>query len=124
MPNKLFYQLQMRPPKLEEYFGFYRCQLNFAIYAATSALGISKQHLTQKSGLLGSVYRFHVYYHIRRILSLLGSPIPHEDGYKNGTTHLMLMLTTRYALNTVLILTMFGCLESGCIQHKGIYSRW
>ena len=82
MPNKLFYQLQMRPLKLEEYFGFYRCQLNFAIYCSTTGLGISKQHLTQKSGLLGSVYRFHAYYHIRRILSLLGSPIPHEDGYK------------------------------------------
>ena len=45
-------------------------------------MGISKEHLTQKSGLLGSVYRFHVYYHIRRIFSLLGSPIPHEDGFQ------------------------------------------
>ena len=82
MPNKLFYQLQSRPPKLEEYFGFYRCQLNFAIYCSTTGLGISKQHLMEGSPLLRSVYRFHVYCHIRRILSLLGSPILHEDGYK------------------------------------------
>ena len=62
MPNKLFYKLQMRPPKLEEYFGFYRCQLNFAIYAATSALGISKQHLMQRGEMLKKTYKL-VYYH-------------------------------------------------------------
>ena len=62
--NELAAQLQDRPPKLGEYFHFYRCQFNFAIYCYTSALGISKQHLTEGSALLQSIYRFHVYYHI------------------------------------------------------------
>ena len=68
--NNLFYRLQSRPPKIRRVFSvFIRCQLNFAIYAATSVLGISKQHLnTRKVALLRSVYRFHAYYHIRRIL--------------------------------------------------------
>ena len=33
-------------PELNEYFHMYRCQLNFALFCATSALGISWQHLT------------------------------------------------------------------------------
>ena len=32
-------------PELNKYFHMYRCQLSFAIIAATSALGISWQHL-------------------------------------------------------------------------------
>ena len=55
-------------PQLNEYFMFYRCQLNFSIHCATTALGISSQHLTQGSELLKSIYKFHVYYHVRRIL--------------------------------------------------------
>ena len=50
--NTLFFQLQGRPPKLEEYFHMYTCQLNFAIFCVTSALGISIQHLTMGSELI------------------------------------------------------------------------
>ena len=32
-------------PELNEYFHIYQCQLSFAIFCATSALGISWQHL-------------------------------------------------------------------------------
>ena len=28
-----------------------------------------------------SVYRFHVYYHVRRILKILQTPLPHETGF-------------------------------------------
>ena len=80
--NTLFSQLQSRPPKLYEYFHMYRCQLNFAIFCATSALGISRQHLTQGSLLLQSIYRFHVYYHICRIFKLLLAPMPLEEAYQ------------------------------------------
>ena len=59
----------------------YRCQLNFAMFCATSALGISWQHLNHPNLLIRSVYRFHVYFHIRLILHELGIYLPHEDGF-------------------------------------------
>ena len=52
-------------PELNEYFDMYRCQLNFAMFAATSALGISWQHLNHPNLLVSAVYRFHVYFHVR-----------------------------------------------------------
>ena len=68
-------------PELNEYFHMYRCQLNFALFCATSALGISWEHLTHPNLLVRSVYRFHVYFHVRLMLHDLGIPLPHEDGF-------------------------------------------
>ena len=51
--------------ELKEYFRMYRCQLNFALFAATSTLGISWQHLNHPNLLVCKVYRFHVYFHVR-----------------------------------------------------------
>ena len=81
LSNQLAAQLHGRPPRLNEYFHFYRCQLNFAIHCSTSVLGISKQHLTEGSALLKSIYGFHVYYHIRRIFKILGAPTPNQDQF-------------------------------------------
>ena len=67
--------------ELNEYFHMYRCQLNFAIFCATSALGISWQHLNHPNLLLRSVYRFHVNFHVRLILHELGISLLHEDGF-------------------------------------------
>ena len=39
-------------PELDEYFHMYQCQLNFALFYATSALGISWQHLNHPSLLV------------------------------------------------------------------------
>ena len=60
----------------------YRCQLNFAMFCVTSALGISWQHLNHPNLLVHSFYRFHVYFHIRLILHELGISLPHEDGFR------------------------------------------
>ena len=68
-------------PELNEYFHMYRCQLNFAMLCATSALGISWQHLNHPSLLIHIVYRFHVYFHVQLILHELGISLPHEDGF-------------------------------------------
>ena len=57
---------------------FYRSQINFALHCSTTALGISIEHLTQGSNLLKAIYRFHVYYHIRRILKRLSIPLSGE----------------------------------------------
>ena len=58
----------------------YRCQLNFAMFCVTSALGISWQHLNHPNLLVRSVYRFYVHFHIRLILHELGISLPHEHG--------------------------------------------
>ena len=68
-------------PELNEYFHMYRCQLNFAMFCVTSALGISWQHLNHPNLLVRSVYRFHVYFHIRLILHELGIFLPNEVGF-------------------------------------------
>ena len=68
-------------PELNEYFCTYRCQLNFVMFCATSALGISWQHLNHQNLLVRSVHRFHVYFHVRLILHDLGAPLPYEDGF-------------------------------------------
>ena len=59
----------------------YRCQLNFALFDVTSALGISWQHLNHPNLLLRAVYRFHLYFRIRLILHDLGILLPHDDGF-------------------------------------------
>ena len=65
-------------PELSEYFHMYRCQLNVAMFCA---FGISWQHLNYPNLLVSTVYRFHVYFHVRLILHDLGISLPHEDGF-------------------------------------------
>ena len=68
-------------PELNEYFNMYRCQLNFAMFCVTSALGIFWQHLNHPNLLVRAVYRFHMYFHVRLILHDLGISLPHENGF-------------------------------------------
>ena len=68
-------------PELDEYFHMYRCRLNFAMFCATNALGISSQHLNHPNLLVRSVYRFHVYFHVKLILHDLSISWPYEDGF-------------------------------------------
>ena len=49
----------------------WQSQLNFAVFCASSACGVSVEHLNANRPLLQSLYRFHFYYHIRRILKVL-----------------------------------------------------
>ena len=81
LSNKVFIALHSRKP-IEEYFHMYRCQLNFGLYCASSALGVSMQHLNHPNMLIRSVYRFHVYYHMRLILYRLKIALPREERYK------------------------------------------
>ena len=68
-------------PELNKHFHMYQCQLNFSLFFVTSALSISWQHLSHPNLLVRSVYRFHVYFHIRLILQKLGISLPHENGF-------------------------------------------
>ena len=61
----------------------WQTQLNFAVFCASSACGVSLAHLNYtKHPMIRSVYCFHVYYHVRRILKRLQTPLPHETGFK------------------------------------------
>ena len=60
----------------------WQTQLNFAVFCASSACGVSSAHLNYtKHPMIRSVYRFHVYYHVRRVLKRLQVPLPHETGF-------------------------------------------
>ena len=58
-----------------------RCQLNFDMFAVTSALGISWQHLNHPNLLVRAVYRFYMHFHLRLILHELEISLTHEDGF-------------------------------------------
>ena len=71
-------------------FTIWQSQLNFAVFCASSACGISVEHLNAKEPMIRSIYRFHVYYHIRRILKILEIPLPYENSfnqYSNPYNH-------------------------------------
>ena len=68
----------------------WQSQLNFTVFCALSACGVSVEHLNANRPLLRSLYCFHVYYHIRRILKILEIPLPYENSfnqYNNPYNH-------------------------------------
>ena len=71
-------------------FTIWQSQLNFEVFCASSACGVSVEHLNAKEPMIRSIYRFHVYYHIRRILKILEIPLPYENSfnqYNNPYNH-------------------------------------
>ena len=71
-------------------FTIWQSQLNFAVFRASSACGVSVEHLNAKEPMIMSIYRFHVYYHIRRILKILEIPLTYENSfnqYNNPYNH-------------------------------------
>ena len=61
---------------------FFQNQLNFAVFCATAGCGVSyTDHLNHPDLLVKSVYRFHFYYTLRRILSELQAPSPHDKTF-------------------------------------------
>ena len=60
----------------------WQTQLNFAVWCAPSACGVSSAHLNYtKHPMIRAVYRFHIYYHVRRILKRLQTPLPHVPSF-------------------------------------------
>ena len=60
---------------------FWQNQLNFAVWCATTGCGVSKTHLRNKDPMIRSVFRFHVYYQIRRILTEMQCPLPTDESF-------------------------------------------
>ena len=60
----------------------WQTQLNFTVFCASSACGVSSAHLNYtKHPMIRSVYLFHVYYHMRRILKKLQTLLPDETSF-------------------------------------------
>ena len=71
-------------------FTLWQTQLDFTVFCASSPCGVSVEHMSDKKPMIRIVYRFHVYYHIRRILKILEIPLPHENSfnqYNNPYNH-------------------------------------
>ena len=62
-------------------FTIWQSQLNFVVFCASSACGVSVEHLNAKEPMIRSIYCFHVYCHIRRILKILEIPLPYENSF-------------------------------------------
>ena len=61
--DKLWMHWKKAPMRL------WQTQLNFAVWCASSAFGVSSVHLNfAKCPMIRAVYRFHTYYHVRRVL--------------------------------------------------------
>ena len=60
----------------------WQTQLNSAVFCASSACGVSSAHLNYKAHpMIRSVYQFHIYYHMRRVLKRLQVSLPHKTGF-------------------------------------------
>ena len=71
-------------------FTLWQSQLNFVVFCASSACGVSVEHLSAKEPMIRSIYRFHVFHNIRRILKILEIPLPYENSfnqYNNPYNH-------------------------------------
>ena len=63
-------------------FTLWQSQLNFTVFCVSSAYGVSVELLNAKEPIIRSIYRFHVYYQIRRILIRLKIPLAYKDSLK------------------------------------------
>ena len=71
-------------------FTLWQTQLNIAVLCSLSACAISVEHMHTKESMIRSIYRFHVYCHIRRILKIMEIPLPYENTfnqYNNPYNH-------------------------------------
>ena len=60
----------------------WQTQLNFPVWCTSSTCGVNSAHLNYtKHPMIRSVYRFHTYYHVRRVLKRLQTPLPYETGF-------------------------------------------
>ena len=92
--NYLLGSMRVEDQKFKDWdhykFTIWQSQLNFAVFCASIARGVSVEHLNAKEPMIRSIYRFHIYYHIRRILKILEITLPYENSfnqYNNPYNH-------------------------------------
>ena len=57
---------------------FLQKQLNFALWCATTGCSVDFNNYLQATGLIGAVFRFHVYYQTRRLLKEMSIVLPQD----------------------------------------------
>ena len=61
---------------------FWQNQINFAVWCATTGCGVSvNDHLNAKNPMTKSLFLFHTYYQIRRILEEIKAPLPKDPSW-------------------------------------------
>ena len=92
--NYLLFTVRVEDQRFKDWedykFTLWQSQLNFSVFCGSSACGVSVEYLNANRPLLRSLYHFHVYYHIRRILKILEIPLPYENSfnqYNNPYNH-------------------------------------
>ncbi|XP_057312911.1 uncharacterized protein LOC130654364 [Hydractinia symbiolongicarpus] len=60
---------------------YWNIQVNVACHCATTALGISAKHMSGSVPIVNSIFKFHVYYYMRRILARMKVSMPYEGDF-------------------------------------------
>ena len=77
--DKLWTNWNKAPLKL------WQTQLNFVVFCTSSACGVSSEHSNyKKHSMVRALYRFHVCYHVRRVLKRLQVPLPHKSSFNTA----------------------------------------
>ena len=61
--------------------GWWQNQLNFAVWIATTGCGVGTEHFNHQDPLLRALYRFHMYYQIRRVLTEIQAALPRDQSW-------------------------------------------
>jgi hypothetical protein len=70
---------------IKEDISFWKNQLKFAVYCATSGCGISwDEDINHKVPFIKSIFRFHTYYTIRKILHQMEIPLPLSNSFNEN----------------------------------------
>ena len=62
-------------------FTLWQTQLNFTFFCASSACGVSVEHMNAKKPMIRRIYHLHMYNHIRRILKIPEILLPYENSF-------------------------------------------
>ena len=101
-------------------FTLWQSQLNFVVFCASSACGVSVEHLNAKESMIRSIYRFHVYYHIRRILNELKFHCHTRIVSINIIIHITMKSLKKFVLNMELVIKMKIVMKIKLVMKKKI----
>ena len=60
---------------------FWQNQLNFALWCSTTGSGVDFNNHLKDKGMIGSLFRFHIYYQTRRILFEMSAAMPQDPSW-------------------------------------------
>ena len=63
------------------WLSFWQNKLHFAIWCATTGCGVDFNDPLKDTGMIGSMFMFHVYYQIRRILKEISAALPQDSSW-------------------------------------------